>query len=99
MFRMHRLAVAAAVSMIGGFAIPVAAQTVTAYEGARLITGDGRVIDNAVLVVDSAKITAAGPAASVRVPANAKRVDVKGKTVMPMIVDTHVHLSPKRDAI
>ena len=89
----------AVVFAVTAFAAPVAAQTVTAYEGARLITGDGRVVENGVLVVDGAKIAAVGPAASVRVPAGAKRVDVKGKTVMPMIVDTHVHLSPKRDAI
>ncbi|MGZ9006311.1 MAG: amidohydrolase family protein, partial [Burkholderiales bacterium] len=33
------------------------------------------------------------------VPAGARRVDVAGKTLMPMIIDTHVHLSPRRDAI
>jgi predicted amidohydrolase YtcJ len=28
-----------------------------------------------------------------------KRVSLAGKTVMPMIVDTHVHLSETRDAL
>src|SRR5882762_2272804 len=41
----------------------------------------------------------AGRAADVRVPTGAKRVNLAGKTVMPMIMDTHVHLSPTRDAI
>ena len=41
----------------------------------------------------------AGRAADVRVPAGATRVNLAGKTVMPMLIDTHVHLSPTRDAI
>jgi len=33
------------------------------------------------------------------VPTGATRVDLAGKTVMPMIIDTHVHLSRTRDAL
>jgi imidazolonepropionase-like amidohydrolase len=69
------------------------------YEGARVIVGDGRVIENATVVVDGAKIAQVGTAADVRVPAGAARVSLAGKTVMPMVVDTHVHLSPTRDGI
>ena len=93
---------AVAVAIIGilaGLAMPASAQSVTAYEGARLIVGDGRVIENATVVVDGAKIAQAGAAADVRVPAGAARVSLAGKTVMPMLVDTHVHLSPTRDGI
>ena len=93
---------AVAVAIIGilaGLAMPASAQSVTAYEGARLIVGDGRVIENATVVVDGAKIAQAGAAADVRVPAGAARVSLAGKTVMPMMVDTHVHLSPTRDGI
>src|SRR5262249_29605046 len=71
----------------------------TAYEGARLIVGDGRVIENGTLVVEGAKIAQAGAAATVQVPAGATRVNLAGKTVMPMMVDTHVHLSTERDAL
>jgi imidazolonepropionase-like amidohydrolase len=85
--------------LLAGFALPASAQSVTAYERARLIVGDGRVIENATLVVDGAKIAQAGPAAGVRVPAGATRVNLAGKTVMPMLIDTHVHLSPTRDAL
>ena len=93
---------AVAVAIVGvlvGLAVPAAAQTVTVYEGARLIVGDGRVIENATVVVDGAKIAHVGTAADVRVPAGAARVSLAGKTVMPMVVDTHVHLSPTRDGI
>jgi imidazolonepropionase-like amidohydrolase len=69
---------------------------VAAYENARLIVGDGRVVENATLVVEGARIAQAGPAARVRVPEGAKRVSLAGKTVMPMIIDTHVHLHTTR---
>ncbi len=69
------------------------------FEGARLIVGDGRTIENGTLVVDGARIVQAGAAADVRVPAGAARVSLAGKTVMPMLIDTHVHLSPTREAL
>jgi imidazolonepropionase-like amidohydrolase len=101
---MQRVNVAAVVAVITlgllvGFAIPASAQSVTAFEGARLIIGDGGVIENATLVVDGASIAQVGQTADVRVPAGATRVDLAGKTVMPMLIDTHVHLSPTRDAL
>jgi imidazolonepropionase-like amidohydrolase len=89
---------AVVLGLAAGLASPASAQ-VTAYEGARLIVGDGRVIEKATLVVDGAKIVQAGGAGDVRVPSGAARVNLAGKTVMPMIIDTHVHLSPARDAL
>jgi imidazolonepropionase-like amidohydrolase len=85
--------------MLAGVAGPGAAQSVIAYEGAQLIVGDGRVIENGTLVIDGARIVQAGEAAAVRPPAGAARVSVAGKTVMPMLIDTHVHLGATRDAI
>src|SRR2546423_11593931 len=101
---MHRVNVVAAVTIVvlgvlAGFAIPAAAQAVTVFEGAGLIVGDGRVIENGTLVVGGARIAQAGGAADVRMPAGAKRVNLAGKTVMPMIIDTHVHLSPTREPL
>jgi imidazolonepropionase-like amidohydrolase len=71
----------------------------TAYEGARLIVGDGRVVENATLLVNGDKVAAAGAASEIRVPANAIRMSVAGKTLMPMIIDTHVHLGSTREAL
>ena len=101
MRRVNAVAIAAivAVGIMGGFARLASAQSVTAFEGARLIVGDGRVIENATLVVDGARIAQAGGAADVRVPTGATRVSLAGKTVMPMLIDTHVHLGATRDAI
>jgi imidazolonepropionase-like amidohydrolase len=73
--------------------------TATVFEGARVIVGDGRVIENAAIVVNAGKITQVGPAANVKAPAGATRVSLTGKTVMPTIIDTHVHTSQTRDAL
>jgi imidazolonepropionase-like amidohydrolase len=89
----------ALVCVLAGFASPVSAQSVTAYEGARFIVGDGRVIENATLVVDGARLTHVGSAGDVRVPTGAARVSLAGKTVMPMLIDTHVHVSATSDGI
>ena len=101
MHRVNVVVIAAVVtlSILIGFGIPAFAQSVTAFEGARLIVGDGRVVENATLVVEGTRILQAGSAADVRVPAGATRVSLAGKTVMPMIVDTHVHLNTTRDAL
>jgi imidazolonepropionase-like amidohydrolase len=69
------------------------------YEGARVIVGDGGVIENATLVVRGETIEQIGPAAQIRVPAGAARVSLAGKTLMPMLVDTHVHLGAGREAL
>jgi imidazolonepropionase-like amidohydrolase len=101
MRRVNVVAVAAIVllDVLAALSIPASAQSLTAFEGARLIVGDGRVIENATLLVDGTKIAQAGGVADVRVPAGATRVNLAGKTLMPMVIDTHVHLGPTRDAL
>lgn len=70
------------------------------YEGARLIIGDGsEPIESSVFVVNDGRITLVGPLAAVTLPSNIKRVDLSGKTVMPVIVDTHTHLSTTREGL
>ena len=70
-----------------------------AYEGGRLIVGDGTVVENGTLVVEGDRLVSVGSADSVDVPAGAARVDLTGRTVMPAIVDTHVHLRRTRDEL
>jgi len=74
---------------------------VTAFEGARVITGDGGApIDNATILVRESRIEQVGPAGQVQVPEGAARVNLAGKTVMPGILDAHVHLrSQSRDTL
>ena len=73
---------------------------VTVYQGARLITGTGgAAIDNATFIVDGSRFTQVGPSNAVKVPAGATRVDLAGKTVIPAIIDSHVHLSTTREGL
>jgi imidazolonepropionase-like amidohydrolase len=66
---------------------------VVAFEKARIIVGDGTpAIESGTLVVQDGRIAAAGPAASVAVPAGATRVDLTGRTLMPGLVNVHVHI-------
>jgi imidazolonepropionase-like amidohydrolase len=71
----------------------------TVYEGARVIVGNGQVIENATFVVDDGRFVAVGAAGEVDVSAEAMRVDLTGMTVMPTIVDAHTHLSITREAL
>ncbi len=72
---------------------------VTVFEGARVIVGDGSVpIEDAVFIVENDRFTAVGPRTAVDIPRGATRVDLAGKTVMPAIVNAHVHLALEREA-
>ena len=78
---------------------PPAGAGATAFEGARVIVGDGSdPIENATIIVRDGRIEQVG--AGVAVPEGATRVSLAGKTVMPGIVDAHVHLrSQMRDQL
>ena len=77
MHQVNVVAVAAVVTVgfLAGFVIPASPQSVTAFEGARLIVGDGHGIEHATLVVEDARIAQAGQTADVRVPAGAMRFE------------------------
>ncbi len=84
---------------------PVAGQApqaagVTVFEGARLIAGDGRApVDDSAFVVENGRFTQVGRRGQLKVRADAARVDLAGKTVMPAIIDTHTHLANTREAL
>lgn len=63
-----------------------------AFNGARVIIGDGTVIESGTIVVENDRLVAVGEMDTVDIPAGASQVDLSGRTVMPAIVDTHVHL-------
>lgn len=74
--------------------------SVVLYEGARLILGnDSTPIENGAFSVDNGQFVAVGAAGTVSVPDNAARVDLSGMTVMPAIVDAHVHMRTTRDEL
>jgi imidazolonepropionase-like amidohydrolase len=67
-----------------------------ALVGARIVTmRDARrereVIEDGVVVVDGNRIAAVGPRGKVDVPADARRIDVAGTTIVPGLIDVHAH--------
>jgi imidazolonepropionase-like amidohydrolase len=63
------------------------------YEGGRMITGDGSPpIERGAFVVQNGHISAIGTQGAVTAPAGATRVDLTGKTVMPAMINVHVHI-------
>lgn len=98
---MRSLKYSAAIALVAamGLAGPAFAQNVV-FEGGRIIVGDGSApIENGTVVVQNGKIAQVGPAANVKAPAGVTRVDAKGKTIMPTLIDTHVHLSKTMDGL
>ncbi len=63
-----------------------------AFVGGKVITMEGQqVIENGVVVVEGNKIVAVGKQGDVDVPADAKVIDVTGKSIMPGLIDAHAH--------
>ncbi len=58
----------------------------------RLIDGTGDHHDNATLLVRGTKISAVGPSNEVKIPKGAVRIDGRGLSIVPGLIDCHVHL-------
>jgi len=72
---------------------PPVGKGVVVLKAARLIDGTGAApITNAVVVVTDNTITAIGAAGQVRVPANARVIDLGDVTLLPGFIDAHTHL-------
>ena len=64
-----------------------------AFTGGRLIDGcGGKVVDPAVVVVENDTVSAAGAADQIPLPSDAQQIDVTGKTILPGLIDAHVHV-------
>ena len=62
--------------------------------GATLIDGTGAApVPDAAVMIDGDRITAAGPRLAVSAPANAEILDVRGRTIIPGLIDAHDHLA------
>ncbi len=57
------------------------------------MTGTERLSDQTV-IIDGDRIVSIGPSRSTPVPAGARRIEARGMTLMPGLVDMHVHLAP-----
>jgi imidazolonepropionase-like amidohydrolase len=63
-------------------------------KNAFLIDGTGSPpVEDGALLIEGNKIAAVGPSSEVKAPSTAKVLDVEGKTIMPGLIDLHLHLA------
>ena len=67
------------------------AQSPLVIDNARVIVGDGRTIADATIVIQDKRIASLSVGGQ-NVADGAKRIDARGMTVMPGLIDTHVHV-------
>jgi imidazolonepropionase-like amidohydrolase len=66
---------------------------VLVLEGGTLIDGTGRApVTNAVIVIEGSRIKAAGARGQVTYPTNARVIRTDGRTILPGLFDSHVHI-------
>ncbi len=82
-------------AVVGALGVAATAQAaeVEAVSAARLLdVTTGKYVDNPMVVITDGRITAVGKKGEVAVPAGAKMVDLPGATLLPGLIDMHVHL-------
>src|SRR3546814_19455018 len=52
----------------------------------------GRVVERPVITIVDGRISAVSTGAATAAPEGAKRIDLPGKTILPGLIDLHVHL-------
>jgi len=58
----------------------------------RVIDGTGRTIERATVVIRGSRIVAVGPDRDLSIPDRATKIDGRGLSVLPGLIDCHVHL-------
>ncbi len=84
-------------SLVAGLAVILlpsafAQQKAIALKGGKLLTITHGTIENGVLLLQEGKIAAVGTASSVKIPKDARIIDVTGMTVYPGLIDSETHL-------
>jgi imidazolonepropionase-like amidohydrolase len=72
---------------------PAAQERILVLQGGPLIDGTGRPpVSDAIVVVEGSRIKAVGTRGQVTYPSNATVINLNGRTVLPGLIDGHVHL-------
>jgi imidazolonepropionase-like amidohydrolase len=77
--------------MTCGLAGAVQAETVVVTADRMLDVLTGKMVDHPQITVTDGRISSVGPQGSV--PANARRIDLPGMTLLPGLIDMHTHLT------
>jgi len=90
-----RLAAAAtlAVSMLAATAAQAEGGKTVAVTAERLLdVATGKYIESPLVLITDGRITAVGSSASMTIPAGTPTIDLPGQTLLPGLIDMHVHL-------
>lgn len=91
---LNRLVVAAAAALIAvGSAGAAFAETLVVTAARMVDVERGRYVDNPVVIVTDGRIVAVGTSVPADLPADTVRLDLSGMTLLPGLIDMHVHLA------
>ncbi|HDR06006.1 MAG TPA: amidohydrolase, partial [Candidatus Coatesbacteria bacterium] len=74
------------------------AERATAVVGARVHTVSGPVHEPGTVVIVGERIVAVGPESAVKVPEGATRIEARGMTLVPGLIDAHAHIGVFNEA-
>jgi imidazolonepropionase-like amidohydrolase len=89
----NRLALAVSAAFVLLSAAPATAETLVITAARMVDVERGRYIDGPVVVVTDGRIVSVGTSVPSDLPADAKRLDLAGLTLLPGLIDMHVHLA------
>lgn len=89
---MRRAIVAFTVAMATLSAGVAQAKTVVVTAARLLDVATGKYVEQPMVVITDGRITAVGTPATMTVPADAQKIDLPGQTLLPGLIDMHVHL-------
>ena len=89
---------AAACGLALAFAVPAQAEKVVVTADRMLDVQTGRYVDHpAIFIGDDGRITGVSDARTVRWGADVRHIDLAGRTLLPGLIDMHVHLDSPAD--
>ena len=89
---MQKLIIATIFILISAFYLFAQSKQITVIKAGKLIdTEKGRVLNDQMILIEGEKIKAVGR--NLTIPTNAKIIDLSNATVLPGLIDTHVHIS------
>jgi imidazolonepropionase-like amidohydrolase len=88
---------AASLALAVAFAAPATAQTIYITADRMLDVRSGRMVDQPALLIENGRIKSVGTQASVAAPAEAQRIALPGMTLLPGLIDMHVHMTSRAD--
>lgn len=63
-----------------------------------LVDGTGaRPVKNAVVLIRGRRIVYAGPRRRIKIPTRARKIDVRGGTILPGLINTHIHWANREE--